>query len=227
MSRKAQSRGKGAQSEQYACPCGGTQQRGGRGARPWPGVTPWVYQSGKRTDRAQCHARRLKPSSLAGEDRAWGHARRLKPSSLAGEDRAWGRVRLQKPAALAYQDRQACGQREPRVKEPGQYRLPGYWAQRFCRPGCGGRTQMGGVGGSRKGGPPWGGGFGRRDPLARRRGNRGHRRSQMGRRRARRKRDVAPQPRALLGPVALLVLVMAAPDRKGGGSVPFCGAQLQ
>ena len=90
MSQVARSWGLGVPSERYACPCGGSQPRGGKcAARPWSGVPQWVDQSGKWADHARGHARRLKPSSLADEDRRWCHARQQEPAPLAWEDRKW------------------------------------------------------------------------------------------------------------------------------------------
>ena len=65
----------------------------------------WEHQSRMRTGLAQYHARRLKPSSLAGEDKTGGHARRLKPSSLADEDRTWDHAERLKAAPLAWEGR--------------------------------------------------------------------------------------------------------------------------
>ena len=49
-------------------------------------MKPRGYQVRMWLGQERRHAKRLKPSTLAGEDKAWRHARRLKPSSLANKD---------------------------------------------------------------------------------------------------------------------------------------------
>ena len=73
--------------------------------RPRAGMKPRGCQVRMRLGQERRHAKRLKPSTLAGEDRSWSHARRLKPSSLAGEDRAGSHARRLKPSTLADEDR--------------------------------------------------------------------------------------------------------------------------